>query len=114
MKSSTMAALMLGCLLAGCASTPPPRPDPQALTELMGMRFAGKPVQVMMSRYGAPLRETKVGSETVYSWERSTIMYFRTQPPMPVKCQLDAYVRSDGIVRTVGLSGQNGACPLFE
>lgn len=111
MKNGFVLCLALG--LSACA-TPSPQADPGALTELLGLRYSGKPVQAMMAHYGAPLRQMPVGEETVYSWERTNELRFKTQAPAMTRCQLDAYVRKDGVVRTIGLSGQNGACPLFE
>lgn len=108
-------AAVFGAALAGCASLDPASygPTAQELTNLVGGRFAGRPVQEMTGRYGAPLRQQQVAGETVFSWERSRTMTFSSQPPAFVRCQLDAYVRPDGIVRTIGFSGQLGGCDAF-
>ncbi|MGH8171815.1 MAG: hypothetical protein ACREPX_01630 [Rhodanobacteraceae bacterium] len=98
--------------LSGCASSPPDV-TPQSLTQDAGQRFAGQPVQVMLARYGAPLRQQVIAGETVYTWERSNVITYRTRPSVRVSCQLDAYVSASGIVRTIGFNGQDGACPMF-
>jgi hypothetical protein len=105
--------LSAAIVLSGCAA-PAPRPDPNALTELIAVTYSGKPVDVMMAKYGAPIRQLPVGADTVYSWERQRVMYYPGQPPSPVHCQMDAYVHNNGIVWKVGLTGQNDACPMFE
>lgn len=97
--------------LSACATTSAPEGDD--VLGAVGQRFAGQPVTEMMARYGAPARSMPVGEETVYSWDRADTMHFQTQAPLNVRCQLDAYVKPDGVVRTVGLSGQQGACPAF-
>lgn len=97
--------------IGGCATTGIPESDD--VMAAVGKRFAGKPLTKMMARYGAPARSMPVGEETVYSWERADTMHYQTQAPLNVRCQLDAYVKSDGVVRTIGLSGQQGACPAF-
>ncbi|KAK6697656.1 hypothetical protein SNK04_013751 [Fusarium graminearum] len=41
--------------------------------------------------------------------EKADTIHYQTQAPLAVRCQLDAYVKQDGTVRTVGLSGQQVA-----
>lgn len=116
MRSKTLvSALFLALLASGCTSLDPASAGPTAqdLTNRVGARFAGRPVQEMTARYGAPLRQQPIAGETVYSWERSRTMTFSSQPPLFVRCQLDAYVKEDGVVRTIGFSGQLGACDAF-
>lgn len=108
---SILGAMAIAVSLASCASTGSEAgPD---VTNAVGQRFAGRPVSEMLGRYGAPLRSMEVGGETVYSWEARDTLFFNTQPPLPVRCQLDAYVPASGVVRTVGVTGQMGACPKF-
>lgn len=98
------------CLaLAGCASAPAQDIN---VVQRVGDRFVGKAAGTMFARYGAPPRQMETGGVTVYTWERSDTLYFRTQPPLVVRCQLDAYV-SDGVVRTVGVNGKQAACVQF-
>ncbi|HUX23976.1 MAG TPA: hypothetical protein VMV87_05110 [Burkholderiales bacterium] len=99
-------------LIAGCA-TSAPQPDPDALTELIALRYSGQPVQSMMSRYGAPAAVMRVPPDTIYTWYRSQAVFLYGQQ-LQAHCQMDAYVHADGKVWRVGLSGQNAACPLFE
>jgi len=98
-------------LVASCASTG--IPESSEVMNAVGRQFAGRPFSEMMARYGAPARSMTVGEETVYSWEKADTIHYQTQAPLAVRCQLDAYVKQDGTVRTVGLSGQQGACPAF-
>ena len=111
----TLASFLIAAtvLLSSCVSTPPP-PDPNLALGVIGDRYVGKNILEMVSRFGAPIRKMDVDKFTVYSWEKQTTMYFQTQPPLNVRCQLDAYADSDGIVRNVGFSGQRGAaCENF-
>lgn len=97
---------------SGCASAPE-QWNPQTLTNAIGTRFSGQPVEQIIARYGAPTRQIEIRGETIYTWERTNVMTFQTRPDVRVGCQLDAYVTQAGIVRTIGLNGQNGACPQF-
>lgn len=101
--------LLLVCSLSGCVSTA--SDESVNVTQLVGDRFVGGPIQEMTARYGAPLRQMPLSDETVYSWEKSDTLYFDT--PLHVTCQLDAYVTPDGVVRTVGTNGNYGACVRF-
>lgn len=106
---STMAAVTL----ASCASAPPAA-DPNVALKIIGDRYVGQNVLEMTSRFGAPARRMEVDEFTVYSWERHSTLHFQTQPPLNVRCQLDAYVDKSGVVRNVGFSGQRGAaCESF-
>jgi len=107
-----IATFMVTTGLSGCA-TAPPEPSPQDLTNAIGSRFAGQPLQTMIERYGAPVRQMPLGDETIYTWVRENTMQFRTLRPTTVHCELDAYVTSAGIIRTIGVNGQGGACPTF-
>lgn len=82
------------------------------MLQVVGQRFAHQPLSMMLSRYGAPARQMNVEGVTVYTWEAADTLYFRSQPPLYVRCQLDAYVR-DGTVVDVGMAGQQGACERF-
>lgn len=96
-------------LLTGCASTGGYQVN---VLQAVGDAYAGRALGAMTSRYGAPLRSMPAGDVTIYSWEVRDVLYFDTQAPLHVRCQLDAYVQ-DGTVETVGLNGQQGACERF-
>lgn len=113
MKVGILAVVALtlgGCGLVQSVSTPPPPPD---VAGALNATYATGPVQNMLTRYGAPLRQMPSGNAVIYSWERSRVMYFGTQPPLPVTCQMDAYVSPAGVVTAVNVSGQMGACVMF-
>ena len=113
MKQGILALALLavsGCAFVQSISVPPPAPDVSAL---LSSTYANGPVQQMFTRYGAPLRQTEASGAMIYSWDKSTVMYFGTQPPLPVQCQMDAYVTPSGTVTAVNVSGQMGACELF-
>lgn len=98
--------------LAGCA-TGYEQPQGPNILQAIGDRYAGRPLTELMGRYGAPARQMQVGAETIYSWEVADTLYFGSQPPLYVRCQLDAYVPETGIVRTVSINGKEGACIRF-
>lgn len=108
-KPLTLAFLSCAAL-PGCVTQGAYEPN---VSQLIGDQFVGRPVSELMQRYGAPLRSMPLQGETVYTWERSDTLYYSGHPPAHVRCQLDAYVREDGIVRTLGTSGQGGCLPKF-
>lgn len=101
---------LYGCAFIDAVSPLPPPPNVQMAA---GQTYIGQPVQQMLGRYGAPLRSMPVGDVMVYSWEQSRVMYFDTSPPLPVHCQMDAYVTKGGVVDNIGISGKMGACEMF-
>jgi len=79
---------------------------------LIGDRYSGRPVEVLFSRYGVPMRQAIVKGHDAYTWEIQVRRYFSTQPPADFRCQLDIYAL-DGLTKYVNLSGHQGACVEF-
>lgn len=95
--------------LSACATTQQEQVNVQ---QLVGDRYVGQPILAMNGRYGAPLRKMEMGDDTVYSWEVNRDLVIGGAP-LHLHCQLDAYVTSAGMVRTLGVSGNQGACVSF-
>lgn len=138
MRNGLAAGMVLA--LAGCA-TADLGPTSGELIQMVGDRYAGRPVADMAARYGMPDAQARMGGEVVYSWRASRTLRIREptearragfvgdpawgrvpyvetitaleSAPYEYRCQLDAYVRPDGVVRTIGLNGKLGACDLF-
>lgn len=107
--AAPFALFLAGCLPGGVASDPPQI----NVTQVIGDRYVGGPVQQLMVRYGAPRREMKLQGETIYTWEREKTMHFEYSAPLHLQCQLDVYVKPDGVIRTLGVSGKQLACEMF-
>lgn len=121
MRTSTIPkSLVIGiatCLamsLGSCAPIPSASaPDADYALNAIGQRFVGRNVLEMSAVLGAPMRSLPLGELVIYSWERTSTMYFETRPPLILRCQLDAYVNQSGVVTNVGFSGQQGGCDRF-
>lgn len=49
----------------------------------------------------------------MYAWRVEDVLYYSTQPPLSVWCELVAYADDHGTVTNVGVSGKDGACVRF-
>lgn len=109
------ARFVIGCalILGGCA-TGSTIPDPREIDAALQAAFAGQPVTRMLQRYGAPEQQQMVGGMKVLTWRRTDWLDFGSGPRQ-YRCQIDAYLRTDGVtVDGVVPAGQAGSCQFFR
>lgn len=108
---------MASALCAGCGLMPPknPWPDPNALSDAIENAYTGTKIDTLTARYGVPTRSMPFpGGSTLYAWHRTHVEEFATMPPALYSCDLNANVGADGTIIRAWLSGQRGACWLFQ
>jgi hypothetical protein len=104
-------ALLAGLLLVFSAATF--SAQQVNVLQLVGDRYARKPIMEMVARYGMPDNQMKIGKHDVYTWVHEDVMYFDRLPPLRIKCQLAAYVEDGETVANISMTGDYGACVKF-
>lgn len=100
-----IATCLTGLAILGCVSTPTAQGfDPDKAIRALSYKYVGLNISQMAAAYGAPARSMPLSGQTVYTWDYTT---------SNLRCQLDAYAGSDGILVNLGYSGNNGACQVL-